>query len=123
MRPWPCATVRQVFDGVVARARAAGLVKDRLRLKDATHVSANIAIPSTIRLIAQTRQRMLDTAEPFAAEQVAAEPAHALAIRGATSDLPVAERLLQPLTHPRQIVSWADAVALALAPRNSGARP
>src|SRR5579871_4136197 len=28
----------QIFDGVVAQARAAGLVKDRLRLKDATHV-------------------------------------------------------------------------------------
>jgi transposase len=46
---------QQIFDGVVAQACAAGLVKDRLRLKDATHIIANIAIPSTIRLIAQMR--------------------------------------------------------------------
>jgi transposase len=45
----------QIFDGVVAQARSAGLVNDRLRLKDATHSIANIAIPSTIRLVAQTR--------------------------------------------------------------------
>jgi transposase len=72
---------QQIFDGVVAQARVAGLVKDRLRLKDATHIIANIAIPSTIRLIAQMRQRLLATAEPFAPEQVGAERAHALAIR------------------------------------------
>lgn len=40
---------QQIFDGMVGQARAAGLVKDRLRLKDATHIIANIAIPSTIR--------------------------------------------------------------------------
>src|SRR5215475_13449559 len=57
---------QQIFDGVVSQARAAGLVKDRLRLKDATHVIANIAIPSTIRLIAQMRERLLSTAEAFA---------------------------------------------------------
>ena len=105
---------QQIFDGVVAQAREAGLVKDRLRLKDATHVIANIAIPSTILLVAQTRQRLLDAAAPFAAAQVAAEQAHALAIRAATVDLPDAERLLQRVTHLRQIVSWADQVAADL---------
>jgi len=54
---------QQIFDGVVGQARAAGLVKDRLRLKDATHVIANIAIPSTIRLIAPMRERLLSAAE------------------------------------------------------------
>jgi ABC-type multidrug transport system fused ATPase/permease subunit len=38
-----------VFDAVVSRARRQGLVKDRRQLKDATHIIANIAIPSTIR--------------------------------------------------------------------------
>ena len=107
---------QQIFDGVVAQAREAGLVKDRLRLKDATHVIANIAIPSTIRLVAQTRQRLLDAAEPFAAEQVAAERSHALAIRSATSDLTDAERLLQRVTHLRQIVTWADQIAVEQGP-------
>jgi transposase len=106
----------QIFDGVVAQARAAGLVKDRLRLKDATHIIANIAIPSTIRLVAQTRQRLLDAAEPFAAEPVAAERAHVLAIRTATADLSDEERLLQRVGHLRQIVGWADQVSTDLGP-------
>lgn len=107
---------QQIFDAVVAQARAAGLVKDRLRLKDATHIIANIAIPSTIRLVAQARQRLLDAAQPFAAERVAAERAHALAIRTATSDLSDEERLLQRVTHLRQIVAWADQVAVEIGP-------
>jgi transposase len=107
---------QQIFDGMVAQARAAGLVKDRLRLKDATHVIANIAIPSTIRLIAQMRQRLLLTAEPFAPEQVVAERAHALAIRTATADLSDQERLLARVTHLRQIVAWADQLSNDLGP-------
>lgn len=114
---------QQIFDGVVAQARTAGLVKDRLRLKDATHVIANIAIPSTIRLVAQTRQRLLSTAEPFAAEQVAAERAHALAIRTATTDLSDQERLLARVTHLRQIVTWADQAAAELGPLPEPAPP
>jgi transposase len=107
---------QQLFDGVVAQARAHGLVKDRLRLKDATHVIANIAIPSTIRLIAQMRQRLLSTAEPFAPDQVAAERAHALAIRSTTTELSDEERLLARVTHLRQIVAWADQVSSDLEP-------
>ena len=107
---------QQIFDGLVAQARVAGLLKDRLRLKHATHIIANIAIPSTIRLIAQMRQRLLATAEPFAPEQVAAERAHALAIRTATSDLSDEERLLARVTHLRQIVAWADLLRSDLEP-------
>jgi transposase len=114
---------QQIFDGVVGQARAAGLVKDRLRLKDATHVIANIAIPSTIRLIAQTRERLLSTAEPFAADQAAAERAHALAIRTATSDLSDEERLLARVSHLRQIVTWADQIAAELRPLPEPAPP
>lgn len=113
----------QIFDGVVAQARAAGLVKDRLRLKDATHSIANIAIPSTIRLVAQTRQRLLDAAEPFAAEPVAAERAHALAIRTATADLSDEERLLQRVAHLRQIVGWTEQVSADLGPEPAPAPP
>jgi transposase len=56
----------QVFHEVLRQAREKGLVKDRLRLKDATHVLANIAVPATIRLVAQVRTRLLDSAECFA---------------------------------------------------------
>jgi hypothetical protein len=56
---------RRVFDGLVGQARRAGLVKDRLRLKDASHVVANIAVPTTLTLIAQIRDRLLGTVKPF----------------------------------------------------------
>ena len=51
---------KKIFDQLVAFARQAGLVRDRLRLKDASHVIAKIAIPSTLQLLAQLRQKMLD---------------------------------------------------------------
>ena len=44
---------RRIFHEILRQAREAGLVKDRLRLKDATHVLANIAAPATIELVAQ----------------------------------------------------------------------
>lgn len=53
---------RQVFDQVVHVAREHGVVKDRLRIKDATHVIANIAVPSAIALVAQTREKLLAAA-------------------------------------------------------------
>jgi transposase len=95
---------RRVFDGVVAQARQHGLVKDRLRLKDATHIIANIAIPSTIRLVAQTREQVLAAAEPLWPEWVAEQRDHAANLRLLTESLADAERLLQRVTHLRQIV-------------------
>jgi transposase len=65
----------QIFTDLLRQARAHGLVKDRLRLKDATHLIANIAIPSTLRLVAQTREQVLVTAEGFAASDVAVQRA------------------------------------------------
>ena len=53
-----------LFDQLVTHAREQGLVRDRLRLKDATHVLANLAVPSTLRLVAQTRPRLLEAARP-----------------------------------------------------------
>lgn len=95
---------QRVFDGVVAQARQHGLVKDRLRLKDATHIIANIAIPSTIRLVAQTRERVLAAAEPLWPEWVGEQRDHAATLRLLTESLADAERLLQRVTHLRQIV-------------------
>jgi transposase len=99
-----------VFDDVVGQAREYGLVKDRLRLKDATHVLANIAIPSTIVLVAQTRDRLLQALRPWAAERVASERQRAEAIRTATADLSGEERLLQRVVHLRAVLAWADEI-------------
>jgi len=56
---------KRVFSQLVMLARQSGLVKDRLRLKDATHVIANIAVPPVIKLIAQIRDRLLKDLEWF----------------------------------------------------------
>lgn len=53
-----------LFDAVVAQARAHGLVHDRLRLKDATHMLATMAVPTTLQWVAQPRPRLLDRVRP-----------------------------------------------------------
>jgi transposase len=95
-----------LFDQIVSQARAQRLVKDRLRLKDATHVIANIAIPSTIQLVAQVRTKLLSSAQPYAPERVSAAEAEAERIRQVTADVKDEERLLQRVHHLRQIVVW-----------------
>ncbi len=102
--------MQQVFDTLVGQARRLGLVKDRLRLKDATHIIANIAVPSTIRLVAETRDQLLEGLRPFAAERVAEEEQRAEAIRVGTEDAQDEERLVQRVTHLRAVLAWADEV-------------
>jgi transposase len=102
--------LQQVFDNLIGQARQLGLVKDRLRLKDATHIIANIAVPSTIRLVAEVRDQLLETLEPFAAARVAEEEERAEAIRLGSDDAKDEERLLQRVTHLRAILAWADDV-------------
>jgi transposase len=98
----------RVFNEILRQARTQGLVKDRLRLKDATHLIANIAIPSTLRLVAQTREQLLTAAESFAAAEVTAHRAQVEVVRAATVDLQEEQRLLARVTHLRELVSWGD---------------
>lgn len=99
-----------IFDPLVGQARRLGLVKDRLRLKDATHLIADIAIPSTIRLVAETRDQLLDALRPCAPVRVAEEEAQAVIIRQRTDDAKEEERLVQRGTHLRAVLAWADDV-------------
>lgn len=96
----------KVFNEILRQARAAGLVKDRLRLKDATHLIANIAVPSTIRLVAQTREQLLAAAEAFASNEVAGYRQAASEIRQATADLKDEARLLARVAQLRTLVEW-----------------
>src|SRR4051794_14347706 len=102
---------QQIFDALVGQAREHGLVKDRLRLKDATHVIANIAIPSAIALVAQCRERLLQALAPWAAEEIEQQRQRAVHIRQSTADLPGEERLLQRVAHLRELVAWAQTVS------------
>jgi transposase len=102
--------LQQVFDALVGQARRLGLVKDRLRLKDATHIIANIAVPSTLRLVAEVREQLFEALRPFAAEHVAAEEERAAAIRVASDEAKDEERLVQRVAHLRAVLAWADDV-------------
>src|SRR5262249_37590628 len=102
--------LQRAFDPRVGQARRRGLVKDRLRLKDATHIIANIAVPSTIRLVAEIRDQLLEALGPFAAEQVAQEQERAEEIRLATEEAKDEERLVQRGSHLRAVLAWAGAL-------------
>lgn len=99
----------KAFQEIVRQARGKGLVKDRLRLKDATHLIANIAVPATIRLVAQTREQLLAAAESFASEEVAKYRQAALDIRQTTSDLKDDARLLARIEQLRELIEWGEA--------------
>lgn len=105
---------RALFEEIVGQAFERGLVKRRLRIKDATHIIANIAVPSAIRLVAESRGMLLDTAEKFEPERVEKERAEAERVRISTSDLSDQERLLHRVDHLQEIVDWADELQIQL---------
>jgi transposase len=102
---------RKVFSQVVQVAREQGLVKDRLRIKDATHVIADMAAPTALALVAQTRDKLLAAAAPFAPLLVAGERVNLEWLRTATQALPPAERLVTRLKQLREMLLWCNAVA------------
>lgn len=99
---------RQVFDRLVAQARRAGLVKDRLRLKDASHVVASIAVPTTLTLVAQIRDRLLTAIEPFDAEWVDGQRIEVNLLRERTKSQADEARLAARVTHLRELIAWAE---------------
>jgi transposase len=105
-----------IFQEVIRQAREHGLIKNRLRLKDATHVVANIAVPSAIELVEEICQLLLEALSPYAPEQVEEEEREAERIRDFTSDLRDAERLYYLVEHLRQIVTLAEALVAKLGP-------
>ena len=111
------------FNEILRQGRAQGLVKDRLRLKEAPQLIANIAIPSTRRLVAQRREQVRAAAQCFTAEEVAAPRAQIDALRTATADLPEAPRLLARVAHLRDLVAWGEQWQQRLREAAAGARP
>ena len=101
---------RKVFRQVVQTAREHGVVKDRLRIKDATHVIANMALPTALALVAQTRDKLLETAAPFAPLLVEGERINVEMMHDATKTQQPAERLAARLAQLREMLVWADAL-------------
>ena len=65
-------------------------------------------MPSTLRLVAQTRPRLLEAAHPSAPARVAAEAAETARLRQATADRKDVDRLAHRVAPLRAMVAWAD---------------
>jgi transposase len=115
------AGFRQVFRQIVSQARKHGLVKDRLRLKDATHVIANIAVPSTLALVAQVRDQLLAAAEVFDPVRVEGERVNVQLLRERTGEQKNEQRLVARVTHLREILAWVDLLTSPEDGSNDGA--
>lgn len=101
----------EIFDDVVRQAREHGLVKDRLRLKDATHVIADVAVPATIALVAQVRERLLDAVAPYDSTWVEGQRVRAEIVRGDSAHAAETQRLEARVTHLKEIIAWVDDLA------------
>ena len=96
-----------VMDSLIRLARHYGLLKHRLRLKDATHVVANVAIRATLPLLAEVREKILSAARPFAEEDAAASEARLVEVRAATKGCDDAVRLASRVGLLQDILVWA----------------
>ena len=55
--------VKRLFDDVVAKAKEKGLIKGTLKVLDATHIIADIAIPNTVNLLRHGRRKIFKKIE------------------------------------------------------------
>lgn len=97
---------KKVFDRLVGFAREAGLVRDRLRLKDASHVIANIAVPTTLQLLAQLRNHMLAAISKIDPLAAAGFEIEAERIREETDAADDAAKLAARLALVQDILHW-----------------
>lgn len=95
----------QVFQELIRQAREAGLVKDRLRLKDATHLLADVADVRPLQLAAQVRERLLQAASPLFADWVAEQRVQIEILRQTTAEFADDERLAARIEHLREMAT------------------
>jgi transposase len=95
----------QIFQDLVTQAREAGLVKDRLRLKDATHMLADVADARPLQLAAQVRERLLQAAQPLFADWVADQRGQIDTLRQTTAEFADDERLTARVEHLRAMAT------------------
>jgi transposase len=112
----------QLFQELLTQAREAGLVKDRLRLKDATHLIAAAADVQPLALAAQVRERLLQAASPLFADWVAEQRALTETLRQTTAGFTDDERLAARIEHLRALTAQLHDRAAALPPAPAGDR-
>lgn len=97
---------QKLFHELIAQARSAGIVKDKLRLKDATHVLANISIPSTLALLSQIRIRLIGLIQQFDPEASEGYELEITKLRDRTGNASDAVRLNERVELLGDIVSY-----------------
>lgn len=97
---------KRVFNQLISAARAQDLLKDRLRLKDASHVLANVAIPTTLSLLAQLRNRMLDIVRQIDPQSAIGFEIKAEQVRLETAQAEVEVKLQSRLELVIDILKW-----------------
>lgn len=95
-----------VFDRLISQARGYGLVQDRLRLKDATHILGDVAIPSALGLFAQLRDRMLRVVESLDPSVAAVFRSDMATIRAESEGQGDSVRLLQRVALVKDLLDW-----------------
>jgi len=96
---------RQIFEDLLSQARAHGLISDHLRLKDATHMLANVAELRPIALVAQVRESLWQAAKPLFADTVSQQRADYERLSKDTADLPDDERLALRVKQVREVTA------------------
>jgi transposase len=98
--------LQAIFQDLVGLAREYGLVKDRLRLKDATHMIADAAEMTPLGLVAQVRNRLLAAAAAcLPPAWVADERVRLETLRQTTAEYADAERLAARVEHLRDLAA------------------
>jgi transposase len=96
---------RQIFQEVLTQARAHGLLSDRLRLKDATHILADVADLRPIALVSQVREALWQAAERLFADTVSQQRAVYETLQQSTMAWPDDERLALRINHLREVTA------------------
>lgn len=99
---------QKVFNQIIQQARDAGIIKDRLRLKDASHVIAAVAVPSTLQLLGQLRDRFLKEIAELDISVAEGFRVSAELIREQTAKLDASIRLEKRVELLRDILVWID---------------
>jgi transposase len=97
---------RQIFQDLLAQARGHGLLSDRLRLKDASHILGDLADLRPIALVAQVRETLWHAAKTLFADAVSQQRLHYEALRESTAALPDDERLALRVNHLREVTAF-----------------
>jgi transposase len=104
----------QVFQELVTVAREKGLVRDRLRLKDATHLFAAAADLTPLAVAAQVRDRLLRAAQPLFPDWVAGQRTQLDTLRQTTAEYPNDQRLAARVEYLTQITAQLRTLIAAL---------